>query len=343
MSAGLDTDPDSDSHEMPDSFFVQPLVSGVSPLQLINVIGYFVFLIVSSIGGAGGLGASIGSVSAAYPTMITPAGWAFSIWSAVFSLTGCLTLFQAFPSRRLWSYEKLGWWWALNTVIGEGLWTVAWVKGWGSQWVAACTLAFIVATGACIYIRIDAGVAPLTGSGPPNALCRTLTHPFCCKSTLSKARPAKSLVDFVFLEGGIGLYLGWTTAACIVNFSIALVASGFQNDGKAAPFFASLLLIASTSLAFLAALFRLDFWYAGAIAWALTGIWRNQQSDSTTIVHNDSVSQVALFSCTVSWAATLAAIVGRIMLFREGKLPVARDSDSPALLFSPLTDSDSVQ
>ena len=86
----------------------RPLFYGISAQQLLNLVGYFIFLLLSSIGGAGGLGKSIGAVSTSLPTAITPAGWAFSIWSAIFTLTGALCVAQAFPSRREWAWRNAG-------------------------------------------------------------------------------------------------------------------------------------------------------------------------------------------------------------------------------------------
>ena len=35
-----------------------------------------------------------------YPTLITPAGWAFGIWGAIFGLQGCFTAMQLLPQYR---------------------------------------------------------------------------------------------------------------------------------------------------------------------------------------------------------------------------------------------------
>lgn len=40
------------------------------------------------------------SVSALYPTLFTPAGWAFSIWGLIFTLEGAFAVYQCTPMAR---------------------------------------------------------------------------------------------------------------------------------------------------------------------------------------------------------------------------------------------------
>lgn len=39
-------------------------------------------------------------VSAAYPTLFTPAGWAFAIWGLIFIMEGVFAIYQLLPSVR---------------------------------------------------------------------------------------------------------------------------------------------------------------------------------------------------------------------------------------------------
>lgn len=294
-------------------------LGGVSILQIINVIGFIIFLVLASLGGSGRLGRPIGTVSNALPTLLTPAGWAFSIWSAIYALTGGLTIAQAFPSRRVWSSEKLGWWWAANTVIGQGLWTFAWVNEWGGMWVSALLLAFIVATLAGLYVRIDAGVAPLSHLPLAPGAGR------CARALHAQRPPRSAFVDGVLLEGGIGLYLGWTTAATILNVSIALVASGVASSGEAAVSTAAVatsiaVLCVAVALAITGAVLRTDFWFASALAWACAGI-RSQQMNDAWTVRDQSVGTAATVAVAIAGAAAAAALLWRVYLWRIGALP----------------------
>jgi hypothetical protein len=287
---------------------------GCSALQLFNVLGYIIFLGESSLGGAGRLGEPIGRVSNDFATAITPIGWTFSIWSVIFSLTGCVAVYQALPSRREWSFARLGYWWALNMVIGEGLWTVAFVKRWGGMWVSAVVLLFIVATNAALYLRIDAGVAPLAGSGD---------------GFLRKERPDRTWFETIALEGGIGLYMGWTTAAAILSVSIALVASGAPQSGPTAAAAGVVMLFAASALAVAGAVLRTDFWFSGALAWALAGI-RAQNLNAAWSVREPSVLAAANAALAIAAAATLGAVIARARLAANGSLKIAQQPDAEA-------------
>jgi benzodiazapine receptor len=298
-------------------FAKAPRAYGVSLQQMLNLAGYFVFLLLSSLGGSGALGRSIGSVSNSLPTAITPAGWAFSIWSAIFVLTGSLCLCQALPSRREWAWEKLGYWWAANTLIGEALWTPAWLWQWGGMWVSAFLLAFIVATLVGITLRADTGVAPFTGGLELPRL--PLPLPACCARALTKPRAPRTWLEAALLETAISLYMGWTTAATILNVTIALVASGAPAAGPAAAPLGVLLLLTAAALAVCAALFRTDYVYAGALCWALAGIHSQQQSAQWP-VRLDAVRSAAALGAGVAGVAALAALAWRVWLWRSGRL-----------------------
>jgi benzodiazapine receptor len=300
-----------------------PRLCGISLQQMLNLAGYLVFLLMSSLGGAGALGKSIGAVSNGLPTAITPAGWAFSIWSAIFVLTGALSLLQALPSRREWAWKKLGWWWAANTLIGELLWTPAWVFQWGGMWVSAALLAFVVATLAAITLRADTGVAPLAGMGlellPVPLQCCPLPLPAWCTAALTQARPPRTWVEAALLEPAISLYMGWTTAAAILNVTIALVDSGVPAAGPAAAPLGVLLLLTAAALAVAAAALRTDYVYAGALSWALAGIYSQQQGTAWP-VRFDSVRSAAALGAGVAGGAALAALGWRLWLWRSGQL-----------------------
>ncbi len=57
-------------------------------------------------------------VSDAYPTLVTPAGYVFSIWSVIYVLLGFFVIAQALPrdSARVFR-EKIGWLFILSCVL----------------------------------------------------------------------------------------------------------------------------------------------------------------------------------------------------------------------------------
>lgn len=290
---------------------------GCSLQQLFNITGFLIFIIVSSFGGSGALGESIGQVSDSYPTAITPASYTFSIWSVIFVLTGALSIYQVAPSRREWAWKELGLWWSLNTWIGEGLWTFAWCGRWGGMWIAALLLVFIVVTLIILYLRIDPGIE-LTRWWPWSTPKLTLSQP-----------KVRSWTESVFLEGGIGLYLGWTTVATILGITIALTASGVPPQGPATIPLSILVLLAASVIALCGAVFRLDFWFSGAIAWALWGI-RSKQMSNLNPMHEPVVRDTATATACFTTICALCALCFRFVLWHR----TCRDPASEGLLGS---------
>jgi len=248
-----------------------PCCFAVSLLQIANVLAYAVFLFTSGIGGSGLFGVPrIGDTSRAFPVTVSPAGYAFSIWSLIFVMLGVLCFMQALPCNREWSAGKIGLWWFLNAGVGEGLWPFAFGLRWGGMWVSAFLLAFIVFTAAGLYLQMNSGVAPL--SDERSVACAS--HGW--RSLLHRSRPSVSVLESLVLQGAVGIYMGWTSCATIVNISIALKQSGVDEDPVTAP--ASVLVVfAAAALALLSAATRTDFFYSGAVCWALTAIYSNQK------------------------------------------------------------------
>jgi len=62
-----------------------------------NAIGYVLLIIVNVATQTGLFGDDNGTISARFPTMLTPAGWAFSIWGIIFLLQGFGVVYQLLP------------------------------------------------------------------------------------------------------------------------------------------------------------------------------------------------------------------------------------------------------
>ena len=69
-------------------------------LRLANIIAYALTVVVNSLAGGTTIigGKLTAEISDANPTLITPAGYVFSIWSIIYILLGAFVVFQAIPS-----------------------------------------------------------------------------------------------------------------------------------------------------------------------------------------------------------------------------------------------------
>lgn len=107
----------------------------------------------NALAGAGLLfGTQTGAVSDAVPTGVTPAGWAFSIWSVIFVGVLVTAVWQALPARRGPRYDALaGPFIAAN--LFNGLWQIPWLTG--RFGLAALVIVGILGSLVWLYVRLD--------------------------------------------------------------------------------------------------------------------------------------------------------------------------------------------
>src|SRR5688500_3623743 len=88
-----------------------------------------------------GIGEPIGSQSDAVRTLITPAGWAFSIWGALYAGSTLFAIYQALPAQRdnaLLGRIRLP---AAGAFLGNALWA-AYTQLFGLSAISVLIIAF---------------------------------------------------------------------------------------------------------------------------------------------------------------------------------------------------------
>lgn len=121
--------------------------------QLAILFAALVNVGLNALAGAGLLfGTPTGAVSDVNPTPITPAGWAFSIWSIIFVGVLAFAAWQAMPARRGARYDGLGAPFVAANLL-NGLWQIPWVTG--RFGLAAVVIVGILASLVWLYVRLD--------------------------------------------------------------------------------------------------------------------------------------------------------------------------------------------
>lgn len=99
-----------------------PIIPTLNTLTLLGAIS-FNYLV-----NAGMLGATVGQVSAQYQTLLTPAGYAFSIWGFIYL---ALLLFVGYQWY-VWAKERKGaeltGIWLMLTNVANGFWVYVWIQ-----------------------------------------------------------------------------------------------------------------------------------------------------------------------------------------------------------------------
>ena len=162
-------------------------------------------------------GRSVGEVSDATRSLITPAGYAFSIWGPIFAGALAWAVYQTLPGQRDRGVHRRTGWPLAAAFAGNAVWELVFpLVGDRVPVLPAVLLFAIVAAAATAWARLQA--IPLTGL--PRLLPAAVT----------------------------GLLLGWVTLASAVQVATAGVALGAPARGAAAQVWAVIALAAVAAL-----------------------------------------------------------------------------------------------
>jgi len=207
-------------------------------LPFINTIALFFMLVMNYLSNTKVLSENnIGNISAKYHTLITPAGYAFSIWGIIFlGLIGFVVFqwVQFAKGKETPEHEKAGFWFALSCIF-NGFWTYIFLKEW-------ILLSVLVILGLL----------------------------FCLVKLLYVYRNATynaPLGKIAFQWWPISLYIGWVILATVLNISCYLVSLGFNGGPLSASSWSAIVLIVAAIIYCALAIRR------NVLVASLSGIW----------------------------------------------------------------------
>jgi translocator protein len=234
-------------------------------LVLAATIGTIAFNWLAAIGRVGGVTPE--QISNMYQTPVTPAGYAFSIWSLIYLGLIAFSIYQLLPANiaRFRSIRSL---YIITCVLN-----CAWIYFWHSNNIAVCMI--IISALLISLLAINMRFSHTDGMG-----------------------------EYWFVKAPFSIYFGWVTAATLVNFAILLVYLGFELSQTAATTLAVVLLIIAGVFAVAVRKLLHNYLYPLAIAWAATAI-AVKQSGQTAIVLVAALVVVACLIATLSFVVNL--------------------------------------
>lgn len=163
-------------------------------------------------------GNSIGEVSRQYDTLLTPAGYAFSIWGLIYLFQLAFVGFQWYRWRQNPEAEELrqtGYWYAL-TNLANACWVLSWVNEHLLLSVLCMFTLLFALTQLTLRLRLEVWDAPV----------RTIA----------------------FVWWPICIYLGWIVLATVANLSAALYGWGWEGTPLRASVWAILIIGVATGI-----------------------------------------------------------------------------------------------
>lgn len=186
-------------------------------------------------------------ISDKYPTVLTPAGYAFSIWSLIYLGMAAFSVYQFLPAN-LVRFRPVR-----SLYIFSCLLNCAWIYFWHRDQIGFCLLLIFTLLVALLFLLILFGWIGSSGGS-------------------------------LFTKTPFGIYAGWVTAASLVNFVVFLKHEGVEFSTLAWNSLGVMLIALGASIAVIVRWKLKNYLYPLAIGWALTAIAIKQSSNTAIVV-----------------------------------------------------------
>jgi hypothetical protein len=237
-------------------------------LRIANIVAFVLVVIVNVLANLLPLnGRTTASISDSYPTLITPAGYVFSIWGVIYALLMIFTVFQALPSNRDNTFlGQIGYLFLFSS-IANAVWLFMWHYGYIA--LSILPMFMLLASLIFIYVRLQIG------------------------------RSSVTMREKLGVHVSFSVYLGWITVAPIANVAAAAVFLNLDGLGLAEVTWAVLVIVIALIITLGVIVTRRDIAYSLVIVWALVGI-ALKQSSYQSIVWSAGISAAIVLVAVVA-------------------------------------------
>jgi len=241
-----------------------------------NAVAFLAVIVVNAIAGSTKLlnGQNTADVSAAYSTLVTPAGFTFSIWGVIYVLLFGFILFQLLPRHRQDSFNsQVGYLFILSSIFN-----IAWLFLWQYDYIVTSVpmILALLASLIAIYLRLHVG------------------------------RSQVSLGEKLSVRLPFSVYLGWITIASIADAAAALVSLNWNGFGVSPIVWALLVIVVVLMITLTVLGTRRDVAYGLVVVWALVGIAAGQGG------HPDVVAAAEGGAILAGIAVAVVALANRL-------------------------------
>jgi hypothetical protein len=208
-------------------------------LQILNLITFIAAVAVNYLYNTGSNAPNtVGEISDKYENLLTPAGYAFSIWGLIYLM---LALFAIFQARSLFSSKindlfllQIGPWFILSNIVNAG-----WIVAFTNDLIGLSVLLMLVFFASLLKIVVNLN--------------------------MDRWHAPKSLIFFIWWP--FSVYFGWLNVALIANLSVYFRSLGWDGAPLSQSFWAVLV------LAIAGAVFTSMIWSRNMREYAVAGSW----------------------------------------------------------------------
>ena len=275
-----------------------------------NVLAYLANVTVTYIIGISGLFGlpTNGELSVKYQTLVTPAGYAFSIWGLVFVSQFVWVVLQLVPKFRQSAIQGVGWWYVVICMA-----QCAWSVFFSQEWILMSMVAMgsILVSLVIILISQSRSAASPSTSTPTTAAFWGFQFPF-------------------------QIHCGWIWAASLVNANVVVVAEGFSAGYQ---YFSAWVSLGGLGMVALFYTWRQSFIVPLVLAWASTGIYVElmQPQESILLAFDQGVLEYLKYAA-LGFAIAIVAFQGAMAMMRwrssQGEASGASRPSIPAVELS---------
>jgi hypothetical protein len=241
----------------------------------------FIFNVGVTYGSLTGIfGATNTALSKKYQTLVTPAGWAFSIWGPIFIWEGTFAISQMLPTLRASALvQRVTIWWCAACSF-QILWSVVFAQ----EAIVLAMLCMLGILGSLLVLNWMADVG---------------------ESITAK--------EFCLLRGAFSLHLGWIVAASALNANVLADASRAAPATLLTLAIVSLGAVFTTATVFATAINKPDAILCLASAWALLGIY-SELGAPANLADPARFNPVAWDATTIVGIRGAALILGLVLV-----------------------------
>jgi translocator protein len=212
-------------------------------------------------------GTTAAEISARYPTAVTPAGYAFSIWSLIYAALLAFSVYQLMPSN-LAKFQRIRAFYVLSCLLNCG-----WLYFWNSDQIGVCFVLILLLAITLAFINSD-----LQKTDSPG--------------------------EYWLVKAPFSIYFGWVTTAALVNFAVLLVYLQIGFSDETWTMIAVILIVLATAIAVSVRSKLSNYLFPLAVGWALTAI-AVKQSGRTSVVTACALGVVTCLIATLSFVVNL--------------------------------------